>query len=408
MSDAYRYPTGLASGQPLRSAAFRWFLVGQSISMAGSAMAPVALAFGVLEVTESAAWLSAVTTAALVPMVATLLLGGGIADHYRRDTVLFLTSLGAGLTQAGVAFVLLAHQHPVFLLPLAALNGVFQGLTKPALRGIVSNLAAGRGLQQASSVLRESPDREDRSIMTAPAATRIGDVRSTKLGCAACECCWSRTTTICDSGSPPHCVPAGLAVDAAADLPQADEALFVTAYDCAVFDRMLPSGDAATYVETMRRGGREVPVLFLTARDSVADRVEGFASGGDDYLIKPFAVPELVARVRSLCRRSAVVRPPVHQVGELEIDTARRRVHRAGVLLTLTSREFAVLEMLATRADQAVSRSELLESCWDEMAEPQSNVLDVLISQLRRKLGEPPLIHTVRGVGYRLAADGSP
>lgn len=116
-------------------------------------MSPVALAFGVLEVTDSAAWLSAVTTAALVPMVATLLLGGGIADRYRRDTVLRLTSLGAGLTQVGVAFVLLAHQHPAFLLPLAALNGIFQGLTKPALRGIVANLAAGRGLQQASSLL---------------------------------------------------------------------------------------------------------------------------------------------------------------------------------------------------------------------------------------------------------------
>ncbi|WP_371664638.1 MFS transporter [Streptomyces sp. NBC_00280] len=145
--------TGLASGRPLRSAAFRWFLAGQSISMTGSAMAPVALAFGVLEVTDSAAWLSAITTAALVPMVATLLLGGGIADRYRRDTVLRLTSLGAGLTQAGVAFLLLTHQPPAFLLPLAALNGAFQGLTKPALRGIVSNLAAGRGLQQASSLL---------------------------------------------------------------------------------------------------------------------------------------------------------------------------------------------------------------------------------------------------------------
>lgn len=121
--------------------------------MAGSVMAPVALAFGVLEVTGSAAWLSAVTTAALVPMVATLLLGGGVADRYRRDTVLCLTSLGAGITQAGVAFLLLTHQPPAFLLPLAALNGVFQGLTKPALRGIVSNLAAGRGLQQASSLL---------------------------------------------------------------------------------------------------------------------------------------------------------------------------------------------------------------------------------------------------------------
>ncbi|MET9540329.1 response regulator transcription factor [Streptomyces sp. NPDC006553] len=196
---------------------------------------------------------------------------------------------------------------------------------------------------------------------------------------------------------------AGLAVDEAADLPQADEALFVTAYDCAVFDRMLPSGDAAAYVEGLRRDGRAVPVLFLTARDTVADRVEGFASGGDDYLVKPFAVPELVARVRSLCRRSAVVRPPVRRVGDLEVDTARRLVRRAGVLLTLTTREFAVLEALAARADQAVSRAELIESCWDEMADPQSNVLEVLVSQLRRKLGDPPLIRTVRGVGYRLA-----
>ena len=121
--------------------------------MAGSAMSPVALAFAVLELTDSAAWLSAVTTAAVVPMVATMLLGGGIADRYRRDTVLRLTSLGAGLTQSAVAVLLLTHQHPALLLPLAALNGTFQGLTTPALRGIVSNLATGRGLQQASSVL---------------------------------------------------------------------------------------------------------------------------------------------------------------------------------------------------------------------------------------------------------------
>ncbi|MBT2376971.1 transcriptional regulator [Streptomyces sp. CB00316] len=198
---------------------------------------------------------------------------------------------------------------------------------------------------------------------------------------------------------------AGLAVDEAADLPQADEALFVTAYDCAVFDRMLPSGDAADYVEELRRDGRAVPVLFLTARDTVADRVEGFARGGDDYLVKPFAVPELVARVRSLCRRAPAVSPPVLRVGDVAIDTARRQVRRAGVLLTFTRREFAVLEVLATRADQAVGRAELIESCWDEMAEPQSNVLEVLISQLRRKLGGPPLIHTVRGVGYRLAEE---
>ncbi|WP_433406470.1 winged helix-turn-helix domain-containing protein [Streptomyces sp. CA-146814] len=201
---------------------------------------------------------------------------------------------------------------------------------------------------------------------------------------------------------------AGLAVDEAVDLPQADEALFVTAYDCAVFDRMLPSGDAADYVEGLRRDGRAVPVLFLTARDTVADRVEGFARGGDDYLVKPFAVPELVARVRSLCRRAPAVSPPVLRVGDVEIDTARRQVRRAGVLLTFTRREFAVLEVLATRADQAVGRAELIERCWDEMAEPQSNVLEVLVSQLRRKLGGPPVVHTVRGVGYRLSDEPAP
>lgn len=201
---------------------------------------------------------------------------------------------------------------------------------------------------------------------------------------------------------------AGLAVDEAMDLPQADEALFVTAYDCAVFDRMLPSGDAADYVEGLRRDGRAVPVLFLTARDTVADRVEGFARGGDDYLVKPFAVPELVARVRSLCRRAPAVSPPVLRVGDVEIDTARRQVRRAGVLLTFTRREFAVLEVLATRADQAVGRAELIERCWDEMAEPQSNVLEVLVSQLRRKLGGPPVVHTVRGIGYRLSDEPAP
>ena len=139
--------------RPLRSAAFRWYFVGRSISLAGSFMSPVALAFGVLALTDSAAWLSAVLAAALIPMVATMLLGGGIADRHRRDTVLRLTSLGAGITQAGVALVLLTHQHPALLLPLSALNGVCQGLTTPALRGILSNLTAGRGLQQASSLL---------------------------------------------------------------------------------------------------------------------------------------------------------------------------------------------------------------------------------------------------------------
>jgi len=116
-------------------------------------MSPVALAFGVLALTHSAAWVSAVTSAAVVAMVAVMLLGGGIADRYRRDTVLGLTSLGAGVSQAGVAILLITHQRPALLLPFAVLNGVFQGLTTPVLRGIIANLAAGRGLQQASSLL---------------------------------------------------------------------------------------------------------------------------------------------------------------------------------------------------------------------------------------------------------------
>jgi MFS family permease len=145
--------THLASGQPLRSPAFRWFFTGWSITMAGSAMSPVALAFGVLEVTGSATWLSAVLTASMVPMIATMILGGGIADRYRRDTVLHLTSLGSGISQTGVAILLLTHQHPALLLPLSAFNGIFQALTTPTLRGIVPQLASGRGIQQANSLL---------------------------------------------------------------------------------------------------------------------------------------------------------------------------------------------------------------------------------------------------------------
>jgi DNA-binding response OmpR family regulator len=189
---------------------------------------------------------------------------------------------------------------------------------------------------------------------------------------------------------------AGFAVDAVADLPAADEALAVNAYDCAVFDRMLPSGDALHYVRVRCPA---VPVLFLTARDAVADRIAGLEYG-DDYLVKPFAVAELVARVRSLCRRVATGRPPVLRCGDLEIDSGRHEVRRAGVLITLTAKEFVVLEQLAARQGRPVTRAELIEEAWDPMADPASNVLDVVITQLRRKLRQPPMIHTVRGTGY--------
>jgi DNA-binding response OmpR family regulator len=199
---------------------------------------------------------------------------------------------------------------------------------------------------------------------------------------------------------------AGLAVDVVGTLAGADEALSVNTYDTAVLDRMVPDGDALDLVRRLRAGGRTVPVLFLTARDLVDDRVDGFTAGGDDYLVKPFAMPELVVRARSLCRRAGSFRPPTLVVGDLRIDTARHEVTRAGVLLRLTLKEFAVLELLAARAGTAVRRADLIESCWDETADPASNVVDVLITQLRRKLGDPPLLHTVRGVGYLLRAGG--
>jgi two-component system, OmpR family, response regulator len=194
---------------------------------------------------------------------------------------------------------------------------------------------------------------------------------------------------------------AGLAVDAVSDLPDADEALAVNAYDCAVFDRMLFSGDALHYVRAWRAAGATVPVLFLTARDTVHDRIAGLEHG-DDYLVKPFAMAELIARVRSLCRRTPARLPATLSCGSLEIDTGRHEVRRGGVLLTLTGKEFAVLELLVMHQGRPVSRTQLIESCWDRELEPRSNLLDVVIAALRRKLREPAMIRTVRGLGYRI------
>ncbi|MEC3979283.1 response regulator transcription factor [Amycolatopsis sp. H20-H5] len=196
---------------------------------------------------------------------------------------------------------------------------------------------------------------------------------------------------------------AGLDVVAVGDLTAADAAMNEGGFACAVFDRMLPEGDSITYVQQRRLGGCTVPVLFLTARDSVADRVAGFAHGGDDYLVKPFSPAELTARVRSLGRRADTGRPALLRYADLEVDCARRETRRGGVRLTLSSREFAVLEYLAIRPEQAVARAELIEHCWDEAADPMSNVVDAVVLRLRRKLREPNLVHTVRGRGYRLA-----
>jgi two-component system OmpR family response regulator len=197
----------------------------------------------------------------------------------------------------------------------------------------------------------------------------------------------------------------GLAVDVAADLPEADEALSVNSYDCAVFDRMLPAGDALRYVERLRRSGWHVPVLFLTARDGLGDRIDGLA-WGDDYLVKPFAMEELIVRVRSLCRRGGSVPAPVLRWHDIELDPGRHEARRGGAPLTLTTKEFLVLERLLAGNGSPVTRAELLAAVWDELVAPTSNVLDVLVAQLRRKLGSPPVLRTVRGVGYVLGPPG--
>lgn len=196
---------------------------------------------------------------------------------------------------------------------------------------------------------------------------------------------------------------AGLRVDQADDLAAAHAVLSSVEHDCVVFDRALPDGDAIGYVHRRRQAGWAVPVLFLTARDSLADRVAGFEHGGDDYLVKPFAMAELTARVMALCRRVGAGRPSVLRHDDLEVDCARQQVRRAGVLLSLTAKEFAVLEYLIARPEQAVSRTELIEHCWDTSTDPMSNVVDVVVRRLRAKLRGPELIHTVRGHGYRLA-----
>jgi DNA-binding response OmpR family regulator len=191
----------------------------------------------------------------------------------------------------------------------------------------------------------------------------------------------------------------GYAVDLVATIADADLSVAVNGYDCLVLDRILPDGDGIELVRKLRAAGSRLPVLMLTALDTVGDRVSGFTEGADDYLVKPFAFAELAARVGALCRRADQPRPALLRAGGLELDTARKRVRRDGVLLSLGAKEFAVLELLMVRAGQVVSRTDLIEHCWDEQADPVSNVVDAVIAQLRRKLG-PPVISTVRGAGY--------
>ena len=192
---------------------------------------------------------------------------------------------------------------------------------------------------------------------------------------------------------------AGMAVDAVHDGAAALEAAAHTAYDVIVLDRDLPSVHGDRVCRTLAGGGPRI--LMLTAAADVEDRVDGLELGADDYLGKPFAFQELIARIRALGRRGSSS-PAIVQRGDLVVDRARHRASRAGLPLTLTRKEFGVLECLAGADGAAVSAEELLEHVWDAHADPFSNTVAVTIRRLRRKLGDPPLIETVTGVGYRL------
>jgi DNA-binding response OmpR family regulator len=194
---------------------------------------------------------------------------------------------------------------------------------------------------------------------------------------------------------------AGYAVDEATDLADADMKLAVNDYDAAVFDRSVPDGDSVELVRKIRAEGMNVPVMFLTALDAVNRRVEGLVAGGDDYLIKPFAMDEMVARIHALTRRPRPA-PDVSElrIGDLELHLGRFTVTRGGVSIELTAKEFTLLRYLVTHSGSVVTRSDLIEHCWDEHADPMSNVVDVRIASVRRKLGDPALIHTLRGTGY--------
>jgi DNA-binding response OmpR family regulator len=180
-------------------------------------------------------------------------------------------------------------------------------------------------------------------------------------------------------------------------------------YDVIVLDLMLPNLPGLELLGKLRAAGNTVAVLVLTAKDSIQDRVAGLDVGADDYLVKPFAFDELLARVRALVRRRYERADPVIRVADLEVDTRARSARRAGAIVPLSAREYALLELLAHRANQVVTRTELWEHVYDFAAEPSSNVLDVYISHLRRKIDDghaKKLIHTRRGLGYVLGEEG--
>jgi DNA-binding response OmpR family regulator len=195
-----------------------------------------------------------------------------------------------------------------------------------------------------------------------------------------------------------------LAVDVAYDGTAGLDRALVTNYDVIVLDRDLPGCHGDEVCAELVRAGCRSRVLMLTASATVADRVDGLSLGADDYLPKPFAFAEFVARLRALMRRSQPALAPVLEVSDLRLDPARRTASRAGRALDLGPKEFGVLELLLAAGGRVVSAEELLERVWDEMADPFTTAVKVTVSRLRRKLGEPPVIETMAQAGYRIRA----
>lgn len=199
----------------------------------------------------------------------------------------------------------------------------------------------------------------------------------------------------------------GYAVDHAANAEEGRHLALQESYDAMIIDRMLPGGDGLSIIEALRASGNNAPVLILSALSEVDDRVKGLRAGGDDYLAKPYAFSELLARIEALLRRSTGGVDSHLHVGDLEMDLLARSVMRADKRIDLQPREFRLLEYLMRHSNQVVTRTMLLEHVWDYHFDPQTNVIDVHISRLRQKIDKnfsTPLLHTVRGAGYCLRA----
>ncbi len=199
----------------------------------------------------------------------------------------------------------------------------------------------------------------------------------------------------------------GIDVVAAGTADEARERALFAAYEAIILDVMLPGGNGFDLCALLRERGVTTPVLMLTARDAVADRVRGLEAGADDYLTKPFAFPELLARIRALARRAPGLVPELVRVADLEVNLSSHEVRRAGRAITLTAKEFALLEVFVRHEGAILDRTTITARVWDENHDPFANALEALVRRLRAKIDDdftPKLIHTVRGAGYRFAA----